>query len=226
MTRLAFIGSALAIALLTACGVTPVPEPPNLSPPDASLITFETGTSVPGFTGEAGALEPGADLWVANLDSMEPPVVITPEADGSFDATGSVMAFPGQELRLQARMGDLRSDPVDISVGGGEIVRITADCLFLEPDLEAALVPGSTTSVRIDNACGAEARIEAIRLRAPEPLITVETAAPLVIGDGTSATLEISLDASASALTEEVVILDITAPETDRRAITVYGPVP
>jgi hypothetical protein len=217
MRRFAYIA-----VLLVGCSVSPIPDPPNLQPPDLSRIMVETGTSVPGLLGEPGAVEPGADLWVVNLDTMEPPVTIVTDPDGGFDS-GGIPAFVGQELRLQARMGALRSDPVDFLVGGGEIVRPTASCLVLEPTLELALEAEMTTSIQIANDCGSPARIDAIRLRAPSAAIAIETASPLDIADGGSATIDIFFRPDASGLLEEIVILDVTLPEIDRRVVTAFG---
>ncbi|NOY93984.1 MAG: hypothetical protein GXP55_22605 [Deltaproteobacteria bacterium] len=210
------------LILAAGCVGTPVPEPPNLTPPDPALVEVNVG-SVPGITGQPGALEPGTELWIANLDNMDPPTRIPTRDDGSF-RDDSFVAAPGQELRLQARRGAERSIPVDVRAGGGEVMRPTAGCLVLRPALELNLDDPETASrVVIENGCGVDARIDDIRLRAPSASIRVDTAPPLMIPDGASANITLSLLPDATGLTEEVLILDVSAPETDRRPVTVFA---
>lgn len=217
----------MAVGLLWGCTGKPVPEVPSLAPPNPDEIDFMSGTSVPGdVRGGPGAVEPGAQVWLAPLDQPVAPTVAAAAADGSFATM--MMVFPGEEVRIQARLDDLRSDPVDVLVGAGAIVRPSADCLTLSPALELAMGEvavgdSATASIEVDNACGAEVQIGGIRLRAPSTSVFIDTIGPLVVADGTTGTIDITFRPDASGLSEEVVILDVTAPEMDRRPVTVFG---
>ena len=223
----------LALAASTptpGCGFTPVPEPPNINPPDTTLIEgiAERGDLHVLLEGSAGAVEPGLVLWAVNLDSTEPPVTAVSEEDGSFSLT--VAGTVEDELRLQVRSDEARSEPVDVVVEEtGELHRSARmECLRLAPpfdlDFETLAVDGrATLDVAISNDCTDEVIIDAARIRVEPSDYSVETAMPLSITAGGTAEIDVRLAPTAPGLIEELLLLGISAPEIERRPITLIG---
>src|SRR5688500_18404312 len=90
-------------AVLTACVATPLPDPPDLAPPDregiaAMVVQNLVMDSVTTLEGEPGSGRPGAVLHVVRLATDEPPHLAIVQEDGSFS-----LVFPaatGVPLRL------------------------------------------------------------------------------------------------------------------------------
>ncbi|MCC7535152.1 MAG: hypothetical protein IT379_02995 [Deltaproteobacteria bacterium] len=223
---------AMLVALaVTACSVTPVPEPPNLDPPDLSKVAFGTSSSgALDLFGSAGALPTGARLWIVNLDRVDPPLEIAAGEDGSF--TVNVPAMFGDELRLQAREGDRRSEPVDIEApSAARVVRPLADCLAVSPQHEvdfgqAAIGEPVEATLRIANACGATVEIASISLRAPQPAFVIGTATPASVVEGASLDIALAFRPERTGLTEEIVLVEVVAPEATRLPVTLWGTTP
>lgn len=229
-------GLAAALLLgLSACSVTPVPEPPSDAPrqPNLSVIYGNVGVGIGSppitLTGTTGALQPNNVLWVVNLDTQDPPVVTTAGADGSFTITvpGSV----GQELRLQARRGSQRSDPVDalIVTRSGHLSPTHHDpCLSTLPPFELAfgnVALGKTApkSIVVKNACAADVVITSAALRRPAPAFAASTAVPLTVPAGGQASIGVTFTPSSAGLTEEVLLIQLSGALSERRPITLYG---
>lgn len=223
------------VALLvsaSACTVTPVPEPPNLEPPDLAQITFGTSSSTGLVTlmGNPGALGPGERLWVVNLDGAGPPIETDAAADGSFSV--GVSASFGHELRLQAREGDRRSDPLDVAAPAAvQIVRPLADCLTINPPFEVAFGASPTgtpvdATLHLDNACGATVEIASMRLRVERTDFVIADALPLSVSDGGSADVALRFVPESAGLSEEILFLDLIAPESSRLPFTLWGTSP
>lgn len=119
----------LLAAWASACVGTPTPEPPdNLPSPDADRIfgtsvteVFETpqvaSTAVP-LAGGPGAVAPGTELWIVNLDDPSAePITLRPRNDGSFST--KLSANMGDRLRLISRTARQHSLPLDAVFSNG-----------------------------------------------------------------------------------------------------------
>lgn len=208
---------------LVGCVATPIPDPPSLD------MLFVTPTSVgPAveIAGLAGTVEPRAIVAGVNLDATDPFARAAANAGGAFSLT--VLGFPGDVVRLHVEVDGARSEPIDFVAAGGTpapLVPPLEGCL----DVVSATAIGDvavgstrTITIPISNACGAAVTIDPIALRAPAAGLSVRTAA-LTIPDGSNANLEIDVAPTAAGAIEEVVLLNVTAPEVGRRAITLYG---
>ena len=135
---------ALLFAILgVGCGVDPLPDPPVTEP---SLVGgFDGGVCAQcdgqaKLSGGPGSVVAADVLWAVNLDLETPPVTVPVDADGSF--AFFLDAVEENEIRLQARSGDLRSAPLDVVMpfeGGVQPAsRPLADCFVVQPELELA----------------------------------------------------------------------------------------
>ena len=215
----------IGLALVVGCVGTPVPQPPAHQPPDPAAVRSETSsTGAPEVIGEAGAAEPGTTLWAVALDQTTDPVTSTVEADGSF-RTG-LFVPDGEEVRLQVRSDAGRSRPVDLRVPiAGEIVRPTEGCLLLAPELELDPTPvgePATGAITVENACAAPARIAAASLRRPAPEWAIGRA-PFDLAPGETVELAVRLIPDAPGAFEAILFLQVEAPSTDRRPVTLLG---
>jgi len=220
--------AAAALLLAGACTGSPVPEPPNVDPPDLGRVEGMPGSSGSSFVvGAPGAAAPDTTLWAVNLDGTLAPSTGMVAADGSF----SVPLFfaDGDEVRLQVRdaEGD-RSVPVDaVAPAMTAAPRSLADCLRLEPPLEldfgAVDVGGEATDViRVTNDCGAEATV-ALRLRVGGGAFALVTGGPLAVTDGEAADVTVSHGPSSAGPSEEILFIEASAPSADRRPVTLIG---
>lgn len=210
---------ALLPLLLWGCVGTPQPDPPNLDPHLVDLGT-ERGGEVT-LIGSPGAVTPaGATLHITNLDSDLPPVVVAPAPDGSFST-----AIPGaadDELRMQVRHEDRRSIPRDVLVledGLQLAVRPLADCFTTEPHLELAAPLSGTVDVTLVNDCDEALEISRVEPRTAGSGLSV-IAAPGEVPPGSSATVTLELSPPWSEGSEEILLIEVAAPEPDRRPIT------
>jgi hypothetical protein len=221
--------ATLLVFAFAGCTGSPVPEPPNLEPPALDRVTATPGSS--GSTvvsGTAGAVAPGTMIWGANLETNDPPSITPAGADGSFVLP--LAWADGDEIRLQVRdTDDNRSRPVDVIVPGIiEPVRPLAGCLTLDPPLELDLGTTSvaapeTGAVAIDNGCGSTVTIVAVRSRSGSTAFETSVAAPFDVADGASATVDVTFRPATTGPEEEILFLEVSAPSTERRPVTVIG---
>jgi len=213
--------AALLLCVLPACVGTPVPQPPALEEPDPTQL-FNASTG--GFIGGPGAVPEGDQLWIAPLDVPVDPVLTPVEPDGSF--TSSLSVEPGQEVRIQARGGEGRSRPIDlIASNPAEIVRATEGCLLLDAEL---LFPttragdSAERNLRVSNECGSDVTLTLALRRADAQW---DTGAPgaMTIADGEARDLPITYRPDTIGLNEEILFVEVTAPEADRRVVTLSG---
>ncbi len=213
----------------TGCVGTPLPQPPVLEPPNPDGVLFNGSGSTVGVVGSPGAVAPGIpELWLVNLDGVADPVLATVAEDGSFAVTFE--SADGDEVRMQARDGELRSDPVDVRVPDSTPSVRSAACLVLDPPLElrfAGTPTGERTpgTITLENTCGAEARIDTADLRRPAPFSVLD-ATPVIIADGATATLNVEFAPTGRGTQEEILFVQITSPTADRRPITLTGSSP
>jgi hypothetical protein len=218
--------ACLLLAWLAGCGVNPLPEPPIETP----RIGGVSGTGCDQCDGQlhiSGTAENAEVVWIANLDQSSPPVLAPVAADGTFEAL--VDGQTSDELRIQARREDDRSDPIDYRIDG-PAPHPFADCLQLDLELELDdTAVGETRSavLRIEHTCPTPLTIGAIGLRAPHPSYTIGTPAlPLDLAPGELLDVSIDFSPASAGLNEEVLLIQVASPEADRRAITLYGRTP
>ncbi|AUX39669.1 hypothetical protein SOCE26_010640 [Sorangium cellulosum] len=223
--------AVLLVACVAGCGVNPIPEPP-LTP---ELVGDVVGVGCAAcdretieLAGGPGSVRNADVVWAVNLDGTAPPEVADVGVDGSFVL--SLDAFFGDEVRLQARRGEIRSEPADRIVVEGVLEsapRPLADCFVVEPELalaDTAVGEVSTGALRIEHGCAAPLSIDAITLRAPSADFSLQGGtAPVVLAPGEPMDLRVELRPSASGVREEVLLIEVSSPAAARRAVTLFG---
>ncbi|WP_437804162.1 hypothetical protein [Sorangium sp. So ce693] len=225
--------AVLLVACVAGCGVNPIPEPPFERPPALAgdvvgAVCDECDGAPLKLTGAPGSVTDADVVWAVNLDGTAPPVVAPVAADGSFAL--DIDGLRGDELRLQARRGALRSEPVDLIAGRGALElspRPLAGCFEVERELalpEAAVGAMSSSAIALAHSCGAPLAIDRIALRAPAPEYSLEgTAAPVVLEAGSAGELRVVYrPTEAAARGEEVALIEVSSPEVFRRAVTLF----
>ena len=233
--RLAWHAALALLVVLAGCDINPVPEPPSIQSVEGPQVDHVVLAPDPMMAsddldvlGGPGAAEAGDQIWVVNLDNTQAPSVVTVQADGSF--TLKLHGLSGDELRLQARRGGLRSAPMDVvvpaSAGPAQFaVRPLADCLLLDPPLELSLpAPDGATppsaSIAVENRCGTDVVIESVGLRAPTSSFVVEPLSPTIPDQGVA---QIMAHAYGSPGDEAVLLLRILSPQAERRPVTLFS---
>ncbi|WP_437626099.1 hypothetical protein [Sorangium sp. So ce1151] len=222
---------ALLAVLLGGCVVSPQPSPPVLDPiVDGELVgvsgEFGILRNQISVEGRPGAVAPAEGLIVVtNLDTTDAPVLGEVNEDGSFFVT--VTASTENILRVQVKQDQRRSRPVDLLLAAspaGSTLRILdhLPCLEMEPDAWVT-VEGGARDVVIRNTCADDVSIEAPRLRREGGPFSVSPAAAFVVPSGESTLVTVRVD-GGGAEREDVLFLDVTAPEPGRRALTLTLP--
>lgn len=201
---------AVLVAALAACAGPP-PDPPALELVELTPIASPLGDHVL-VLGLPGSTEPRIDVLGVDLDAALDPVAGRVAADGSF-----LLEIPGREgdrLRLATERAGRRSIPLDVvaAFGAAEAAPIDLPCLRVPALLElgGALV--------VENACEARIVIEEIALRAPASL-AVRAETPLSIEPGSERVIELARQGAEPV--DEVLLLTVSEPAVERRAITV-----
>lgn len=211
-----------------ACGVTPVPDPPNaLPPPEPGDVVMDGSGSTTELVG-TGLGEPGSELRVFRLDRLEEARRVSVDAAGSFrfPLTGVDL---GEELRMSSHDGERRSTPVDVLfVDGPRFEPSTRglSCLTLAPDVqldlgEIAVGEPAMGRVEIRNDCLDPVDLEA-SARTPEPGVAID-AVPASLAPGATGDLVVRLSAEAAGELERIVFVEVTSPVSDRRPLTLFG---
>jgi hypothetical protein len=192
--------------VLSGCLGSAVPQPPNLDPVDRSKVGYDTEEAEGSFIvllGAPGAAEPNARLYVWNLDTAEPPVVTEIAGDGSFTAVIPSEAR-GVVLRLQARLEDARSLPIDLIPDvGRSSPPDRPDCLTVAIEVELADRSGE---IAIDNDCEEEVSLGETRLRMTDDFV-IDRPSALRLPPSSSATLGIS--APSDLDTEDILFVTL-----------------
>lgn len=192
------------VTSLVGCVGTSVPQPPNLQPVDVDLVDWTTQEATgPRLFGEAGAAPPGAEVWLWDLESAEPPVVVLAAADGSFGAPLPAMLG---EVRLQVRVGRDRSIPVDAQVT--ETVEPSRRPACVGVPLEIDLGEARAAAFLLEHDCVSESQLDRVELRMSNPSLTVNATAPALLPSG--ARLEVSVSAAGIATEEDIVFVYVT----------------
>jgi hypothetical protein len=209
---------ALLVALLTACGATPLPDPPDLAAPDTGRMSASPNTGIVVATvsihGDAGAAEPGSVLHIVRLDTTTVPSLAAVREDGSFDA--EIEAQPGESLRLSLRSGESRSAPVDVVVPAapGPLESRPGDpCVVLDPPLAlhlGAVLPGEEISppIVVANECGEPITV-ATRMRAASSALAIDAPLDAAIPVGGSTSIDVTFAPSAEGAFEEVAFVEV-----------------
>jgi hypothetical protein len=198
--------------------------PPTFDPEQAIVTrTGSAGGSADWVLIPADSVSPpgmGAELWVANLDSEDPPLLESPDADGDYFFTVDRYAMEN-EFRFQMRTDSSRSDPVDLVLSADADVplppvRPLENCLETDPPFELE-VEGEGT-IDIINGCAEEVTIESVTMRAPSDFSITD--APTSVAAGSTASVTVQIDGTSG---EEVLLIQVSSPEGDRRPITLYS---
>ncbi|MGK3964615.1 hypothetical protein WMF38_10615 [Sorangium sp. So ce118] len=222
---------ALLSVLLGGCVVSPQPSPPVRDPIlDGGLVVVNGEPSVLvtqiSLEGMPGAVVPAEGLLVVtNLDTTDAPVLGEVNEDGSFLVT--LTAATQEVLRLQVKQSERRSAPVDLLFAGspaGSTERVLdhLPCLEIEPRAWVAL-EGGARDIIVRNTCADDVSIEAPRLRREGGPFSVSPAAAFVVPAGESTLVSVRAD-GGGVEREDVLFLDVTAPEPGRRALTLTLP--
>ena len=179
--------------------------------------------------GPAAATPPGAIVRAYPLDLPSEPAAEAPiNDDGSFHI--DVPALPGNELRLQVISTTSRSNPLDVLIGPDNTqptlsVRPLVSCLLLTPALEIDV--STVHGVHVENRCTQPVRIEAPTVRRTVAGLQVGAGGswPTVLAPLSSVDVSIVFHPSAAA-DEEIVFIEASSPQRDRRPITVRGSSP
>jgi hypothetical protein len=223
----------LAAMLLTAssCAVNPVPEPPA-TPTLGGPVDWVDCAPCDGKTrveAGPGATTDATTVWAVNLDGMDPPTEAAVAPDGSF--TIDLFLAVGNELRLQARNGDRRSAPLDLRLeSGGTLApapRPFADCFVLAPELDFGTVGVAQAvqqTITLSHDCPATLTVSRAGLRAPSTALSVQApAVPFTLAPSAASELTITLDAPSAGVVEEILLIETSSPQWDRRAVTLMG---
>jgi hypothetical protein len=212
--------------------VSPQPSPPVHEPIlDTGLVGVSSGDpqvlrQQVFLKGEPGAVEPAEGVVVVtNLDSADAPVIAEINRDGSFLA--AVDASTAQVLRIQVKQGERRSEPVDLLLAGEPIEATQTmlahlPCLTIEPAAWVVLEAGERDVV-VRNTCAEEVSIGAPRLRRGAGPFGVSPAEAFVVPAGESAAVTVRADGEGVER-EDVLFLEVTAPEPGRRVLTLTLP--
>lgn len=239
--------SALAAAVVcslgaTQCGpqvATPMPEPPSIDggkiglPPTAVTALSEPHPLT--LLGDAGAVTPGSIVRVLNLDETGAAVSAQADADGAFEIT--VMVSTGDELRVQAVQGSVRSEPIDFIHGGLASVDALVPsprhpCVVLQPglelrfaDLELRYTELGPRPLRVLNDCADPLSLAEPRFRLDSGEFDLDSELPLTVAPASEATLDISLLELPPPAREDVLFIELSVGgETIRYPIGLYAP--
>ncbi|XXT23185.1 hypothetical protein WME94_16755 [Sorangium sp. So ce429] len=223
---------ALLAVLLGGCVVSPQPSPPVHDPIlDGGLIGVSGEISILknqiSLEGKPGAVDPAEGLLVVtNLDTTDAPVLGEVNEDGSFLVT--LTASAQEVLRLQVKQSERRSTPVDLLLAGspaGSTERVLdhLPCLEIEPRAWVALEGGGARDIIVRNTCADDVSVDAPRLRREGGPFSVSPAAAFVVPAGESTLVSVRAD-GGGVEREDVLFLDVTAPEPGRRALTLTLP--
>ena len=196
-------------ALASACAPAPPPDPPRVELLELTPA-IEDHVLV---LGTRGAAEPGLDVVGLSLERTSERTFGFVAADGSF-----LLEVPGLEgdvLRIQLEEAGLRSTPLDViaSFGTPDAWTPALPCLRVPNAIDLA----TTSAIAITNDCQEPVSI-ALALRTPAPLTIGEPEASILPGDS----VEIELTRTGEPI-DAVVLVTITAPVADRRAVSVLG---
>ncbi|APR75106.1 Hypothetical protein A7982_00452 [Minicystis rosea] len=226
--RGALLGAGL---LMAGCGVSPQPEPPSI---DISLLELGKTESGALLTGSPGAVKPGGSTLTAlDLDDVSPASSVVVAMDGSFSTP--LTGDPLHVYRVQAELDTRLSDPLDVTGVMGiapgpasEVKGPLAACLTLDPAREIGpLDAGDSVTVTLTSACANATTVGSLPLRLGSAAWSVAAPPlPLVIPASSSASFTVTFDPVGGDARDDILFVQITAPEMGRRPLTLRGKNP
>ena len=221
-------------------GSGPTPDLPDFLPkPEASLIGLPpegpvVGVQVTGvdgreavlLEGRAGAVTPGARVWVVNLDDEDGLVEdVLADADGAFSAMPQ--AREGDRLRVHERTDTQHSAPVDLDVStngvGGATFAVaqdtSLDCLVVEPADELRIAGSGSFSLR--NDCGTALTLDA-RLRFGDAGFSLG-ATPTNVAVGETADISVDLASQGPTEAADILLLEVEGAGDGRYALGLWS---
>lgn len=227
--KLAVLG---ALALVGGCGISPVPSPPEDAPTldesGLSLLGVESldQVGIISFAAAPGTVDPAeGNVIITNLSQANAPSVVSVSADGSFAV--AVSAFPSHVLRFQV-VADTRSEPLDLRVDNTgttlTVVEPVVECLEISPARWLGLDgPTDATSIVIRNLCDVPVDLGPPQFRRGQAGFSFSPTNALSLAPSEVGFITVSANGSAAEF-EDVLLIDVLAPEVERRAITVSIP--
>ena len=213
----------LAPLLLTlACSggrvATPMPEPPLLVPSlvglpteGAGVIVVSSGPFPLPIQGRPGAVDPRATVRITDLEDIRAPLTSVAQPNGAFLLQITVNA--GDELRVQALVGDERSVPLDLRViGPAEAPTLLPSarhsCVEFEPPLSLGFSGQAQVALEVSNGCAAAIALSNPRFRLATGEYQLSTSLPLELQPAERASLELTrIDVPNPE--EQVLFLDV-----------------
>lgn len=189
-----FLMLLAALPLDAGCVGTAVPQPPNQDPIDPSGLEARpelVEANVVEYQGAPGSVPDNAQVWLVNLEGIEPQSVSIAGDDGSFLV--STPAMDGDVVRLSYRTEEGHSAPLDLTSPG--IVPVSRPaCLELSLDLT---VGASRSAVlAIESRCGDDVVLTAFTFRRGTTALSVD--APSTVTLPPDARFELPVSAAGS----------------------------
>ncbi|MBN1610553.1 MAG: hypothetical protein JW940_28240 [Polyangiaceae bacterium] len=229
-------GVFAAAWLCAACGVSPKPEPPITvgKPPtlDDTLVSSrvpDQGEAAEGHlfvVGSALAVDPpGGVVRAFNLDDTEPLVDADVSDDGSFEL--ELSAKQGDEVRLEVIGLEASSGPSDLTIVelGAALEPVEpplVDCLGLSPGGLVFLAPQQKGEIEVVDYCGQGIELAEPRLRTDRDYLEIggDLGWPVTLEKNEPITIQVRATEGEPG-DEYVLFLEATAPQADRRAVSV-----
>ena len=232
---------ALLTLLTAACEISPQPLPPPIIKPtpgapliNVDLLSIEHSNSGPNLVGADGAVSPAGDvLRVTNLELNDAPLETAVSSTGSFSI--GVDALVGNVHRVQAFLAGQPSLPVDLIGRIGilpdpeleVIVQPLAECLQVDPPLVVGpFEPSEPQTVTISNTCAADMEIGGTSLRLDPSSFEITGAILGVLPSGADTSFVITFNPTGVTSFEDIVFIELVAPEAGRIPITLLGVLP
>jgi hypothetical protein len=223
--------------VLGACIATETGNPsarPTFDPAVLEGQVLSDDPKLPGpptldLRGRAGSVDPPEGRVVVRpVESGGGPYVAEVAPDGSFDLV--VHASPDSVLRLEIHAPDgARSLPFDVVVDSFDgllpAARIVA-CFVVNPSSEQLplrAAPGLDGTITVTNGCdGPLSRRPATPVNG-DAAFAVSDDGPLDLDPGASATIRVWTTAEVTAGAEDIVRVDLLAPQVEIRAVSVFA---
>jgi hypothetical protein len=180
--------------------------------------------TTPGIRSSAGAVEPGQEVWVWNLESRDLQGSVRAGPDGRFDML--IWYDVGDELRVQVRSELGRSIPLDVEmVSGTGSVRAPSRSACVEVPLELDLEERSSARLRFGHQCSSAVSLVDVRWRDGSAGFAIETPSlgPLSPGE-TSMTIEAP---ASPGFSEDILFIELEVDDQpERHPVSIYAGVP